>query len=474
MAATTTYGIQWIRIDAHGKFKSLTFPELKEDGDYSAINDASVLSRLGIPLKKQKLSNKEEFLESLRKCDVSCSTLHLNGHGVSGVGLLVQKKSEGGEGAAAPGNTSALIRELVEALKERSDVKFLFLNACQSADVAELIVKHTGVVCALGTEANLPDPGYEGMKKFVEILYVKLLNGLSVESSLKSACTATIEHIQMADVEFEGDTEVQEFLGDVSNKPGNTCKYRLVGDGAYSPWDTLTELKPAVEEKVNAGTDDGAAKKKPYYIYFITANPEGTLPTQALNVIQEIIDIVERDVRRKAPSREIKFKVGAHAARWKDVMVQLRSFQQETGQMPDIIHFVCHGMEEEDVSLAFQDGKVTEIMLGAMFENIELIAPGSVKAVVLTACNSDGFAECLVRDEDCKVPLAVGGVKSLSVRKARVWCSGFYLALCHGDSFGSAYKSGMTNVKMQLGEKPPEMVLMERQEGDKNTRIFPL
>ena len=68
----------------------------------------------------------------------------------------------------------------------------------------------------------------------------------------------------------------------------------------------------------------------------------------------------------------------------------------------------------------------------------------------------------------------MGGVKSLCVRQAKEWCVGFYLSLCHGESFAKAYKAGMLNVKMQVGEAPPEMVLKERKEGDSGRVLFPV
>ena len=45
------------------------------------------------------------------------------------------------------------------------------------------------------------------------------------------------------------------------------------------------------------------------------------------------------------------------------------------------------------------------------------------------------------------------------------WCVGFYLSLCHGESFAKAYKAGMVNVKMKVGEAPPEVVCVEGEEG---------
>ena len=213
----------------------------------------------------------------------------------------------------------------------------------------------------------------------------------------------------------------------------------------------------------------------PYYIYFITANPPDTLPTKATHLIQEIINVVERDVRRKPPARPVKFQIGAHAARWGDVMKQLMNFRQEVGKMPDLIHMVCHGYDKEDITLAFEDKEVNGHMLSGFLAGIQNYDPGAVKALVLTACHSDGLAESVVQNEELTIPLAVGAISDLGVAKAREWCSGFYLALCHGDTFKKAFQMGMTTVKMQLGQEPPKMVMMERNSGvDAERVIFPL
>ena len=216
-------------------------------------------------------------------------------------------------------------------------------------------------------------------------------------------------------------------------------------------------------------------KNENYYIYFLTANPAGTGDTHSNQFIQEVVDIVHRDVQRPAGAREVKFKVGANAARWKDVLVGLRDFHQRKGKLPEVIHFVCHTEKHDrDYVLRFEDKDITSFQLNALFE--ELNQFGGVKCVVISACNAEEYVKQVAKEEHhvTGVPIAIGGKAKLDVAKSREWCVGFYHALCRGDEVYTAHRSGLNEVKMQLGVAPPDLSFAYGRQEHKRLVLFPL
>ena len=246
MAAHDPHGIQWLCADAHGEFRGETFPQLSPGGDSSSIADAIELIRPSAPYTKTTASSRQLFLSSLATCDRTSIALHMNGHGVGGMGVLVKKDEDESV------NAVATIPDIVPALFDREDVKFIFLNACQTSGIASAIQQNedSNVVCAIGTNAYLPDPGYLDMKLFVLKFYTKLLSGLSVSQSLQDASRETVEHIAMANRSNPGFDEVAAFLGGSSSGEFNfdNCKYKLFGDGGFRPWEIRSRrAKPSSE-----------------------------------------------------------------------------------------------------------------------------------------------------------------------------------------------------------------------------------
>tara|TARA_R110002050_G_scaffold7014_1_gene27983 strand:+ start:4186 stop:4785 length:600 start_codon:yes stop_codon:yes gene_type:complete len=198
---------------------------LGEEGDFRAIEKALTTCRRKVPLRRDIVRNEVEMKPLLAK-DVHfpCVVLHFNGHGVKGMGMLVEKGgSSGGELTVIP------IQDITDALSKRTELRFVFLNVCESLDIARMIVRDTGVVCAVGTTEDLPDPAYNGIQEVVERMYMKMLQGVSVGDSLESACRATCK---TADVH----EDILKFLGydDREGFSKDKCKYKVVGDEKFS------------------------------------------------------------------------------------------------------------------------------------------------------------------------------------------------------------------------------------------------
>ena len=115
---------------------------------------------------------------------------------------------------------------------------------------------------------------------------------------------------------------------------------------------------------------------------------------------------------------------------------------------PNVFHFIGHGSERGRVSgLFLERGDGSSEFLAADLLREILERPGTIRAAVLNACESDGIAYALARQGMA----AVGMQYPIRSEAAVHFCRSLYEALASGMPFDAAVNAGRFSVRLECG-----------------------
>ncbi|WP_437310615.1 NB-ARC domain-containing protein [Sorangium sp. So ce388] len=191
----------------------------------------------------------------------------------------------------------------------------------------------------------------------------------------------------------------------------------------------------------------------PATILFLSANPSGTARLELDGEYREI-----EDERMRARLRDAFELRPVLAARIDDVRRALALHR------PAVVHFGGHGQHagpaaggrnvrpipgaggafEERTELLLNDdaGRPAPVPIDALAELFQIWG-GSVRCVVLNACNSLAQAKAIAQHVDC----AIGTSSVIRDEAAVAFSKGLYVALFNGDSIEKAFASGRNAVE---------------------------
>ncbi len=195
----------------------------------------------------------------------------------------------------------------------------------------------------------------------------------------------------------------------------------------------------------------------PAVILFVSANPSDT---RSLALDEEYRAIGhERTAARLRDAFDLRAVLAATIG---DVRGKLKEIR------PAVIHFGGHGVAGADapecgpevrevivkaravppargeLALMGPDGRAAPAPLEALAELFRLQG-GSVRCVVLNACNSLAQARALAAHVDC----AIGTTGPVTDAAAIAFAKGFYGTLCDGETYQQAFDAGRNNVGLE-------------------------
>ena len=168
-------------------------------------------------------------------------------------------------------------------------------------------------------------------------------------------------------------------------------------------------------------------------ILLLTANPSGTT---ALRLDEEMRAITQKV--RAAEHRDLIEIVTAGAVRPDDLL------QAMNEHLPHIVQFSGHGSLNDEIVVCDEEGNPKYISTDAMIALFDSTR-SNVQVVVLNCCYSMAHAKKIVS----VVPCAVGMKDSIGDQAAIVFAASFYRAIAFGNSVGTAFKQGITALKLE-------------------------
>jgi hypothetical protein len=173
-------------------------------------------------------------------------------------------------------------------------------------------------------------------------------------------------------------------------------------------------------------------------ILFLAANPSDTV--YRLQLDKEVSEITEK---LRSSSHGDSFELISEWSVKPDVL-QAMLFRHK----PHILHFSGHASEERGIVLEDESGKSVPLSKQT-FTRLMKLAKGSIRIVVLNACNTKGQAEFLKDNIDFTIAMN----RPVKDRAARVLSAYFYQALAFGFSVQDAFESALIQVDMNQSDQ---------------------
>jgi ABC-type amino acid transport substrate-binding protein len=167
-------------------------------------------------------------------------------------------------------------------------------------------------------------------------------------------------------------------------------------------------------------------------ILILVANPKTTSRLRLDEEVREIDTGLQR-----AKKRELFDLKQRWAVRVQDVYQSLLDLK------PQIVHFSGHGTEDDGLQLEDETGKMRLVDTAALAKLFELFA-SNIECVVLNACYSEVQASAIAQH----IPYVIGMNKAIGDKAAIKFATGFYSALCAGESVEFAYKLGCNVIQL--------------------------
>jgi hypothetical protein len=193
--------------------------------------------------------------------------------------------------------------------------------------------------------------------------------------------------------------------------------------------------KKAMAIKNISKTQDIVSEKSEYAvktILILAANPKTTPPLRLDEEVREIDAGLQRAKKREQFDLKQRW-----AVRVRDVYQSLLDFK------PQIVHFSGHGTGDDGLQLEDEAGKTRLVDTVALAKLFELFA-SNIECVVLNACYSEVQASAIAQH----IPYVIGMNKAIGDKAAIKFATGFYSALCAGESVEFAYKLGCNVIQL--------------------------
>jgi hypothetical protein len=113
-------------------------------------------------------------------------------------------------------------------------------------------------------------------------------------------------------------------------------------------------------------------------------------------------------------------------------------------EKPHVLHFSGHGTERAQLMFEDDTGAAARVEKEAFVELIGILG-GTVRLVVLNACDTEPIADALVHHVD----FAVGMHEPIGDEAAIAFASSFYQALGFGEPVGNAFRLGCNELRLK-------------------------
>lgn len=185
-------------------------------------------------------------------------------------------------------------------------------------------------------------------------------------------------------------------------------------------------LLTAVYSGIKTAVATSSVEKRKIKVLFLAANPEAT----GRIALDEEYRTIQNRVRAAEYRDSIEI-LSEWAVRPLDLQEALLRYK------PDIVHFSCHGTEQEEILLQNDAGQPYPVSKQAL-QSLFGILKDNVRVVVMNACYSEPQAEAIVQH----IPCAVGMSKDIGVQAANTFSERFYSAIGYGRSVQEAFDLG--------------------------------
>jgi hypothetical protein len=167
-------------------------------------------------------------------------------------------------------------------------------------------------------------------------------------------------------------------------------------------------------------------------LLLLSANP---LDSDHLRVDEELRDIRERIAAVPGNGIQVEVRLAIRPQDLQSTLLQIN---------PEIVHFTGHGNENGELVLENPNGYAESVSPEALADLFRLFR-GTVRCVVLNACDSSEQARMLSQFLDC----AIGMEGEISDGAGKAFSVAFYQALAYGKDVATAFELGRNQIHLE-------------------------
>jgi hypothetical protein len=254
----------------------------------------------------------------------------------------------------------------------------------------------------------------------------------------------TLDSYRFSNAAFDENPEWDQYRAIAQQSLANIENFLKSNPSAREPLSIAFDGDPDFVKILKMTDTKSGRRTDKIKILLLSANPVGT---DMLSLDEEVRAITQKV--RAAEHRDLIEIVPAGAVRPDDLLQTLNEHR------PHVVQFSGHGSAGEEIVVCDDAGNpkpISKDALVALFESTR----SNVRVVVLNSCYSRAQAEAIVSE----VPCAIGMNDSVGDRAAIIFAASFYRAVAFGLSVGTAFKQGITALKLEgiAQDNIPELV----------------